>query len=56
MMCYEYSGLFTKLRAAELLRKEREKAPHQKEPSKPATPARPADPEPRIKERETFPA
>ena len=54
-MCYEYSGLFTKLRAAELLRKEREKALHLKEQSRPATPAKPADPEPRIKERETFP-
>jgi hypothetical protein len=54
-MCYEYSGLVRKVRAAELLRKEREKALHLKEQGGPATPAKPAAPEPRIKERQTVP-
>lgn len=54
-MCYEYSGLVRKVRAAELLRKEREKALHLREQSRPATPAKPADPEPHVKERETVP-
>jgi hypothetical protein len=55
IMCYEYSGLVRKVRAAELLRKEREKALHLKEQGRPATPAKPAAPEPRIKERQTVP-
>jgi len=54
-MCYEYSGLFTKVRAAELLRQEKEKAAQLKVQSRPATPVKPADSEPRIKERETVP-
>jgi hypothetical protein len=55
IMCYEYSGLVRKVRAAELLRQEKEKTAQLKEQSRPTMPAQPAAPEPRIKERETVP-
>ena len=56
-MCYEFSEWSWKLRAAELVRKEREarEAAARKE-RKPAAPADPARPEPRVEEPEKVPA
>jgi hypothetical protein len=55
-MCLEFSEWSWKLRAAELVRKEREAAEAQKKQSEPTPPAaQPAAPETPIKERETVP-
>jgi hypothetical protein len=55
-MCYEFSEWSWKLRAAELMRKERDAANTAKMQDEPVTPAQPAAPETRVDERESVPA
>jgi hypothetical protein len=52
-MCYEFSGWFKKVRAADQSRKEQQKAEAMKKPSEPAPPAQPVAPKARVEERET---
>ncbi len=55
-MCYEFSEWSWKLRAAELVRKQREAEKAAKKESKPAPAVEPAAPEVEVKEREAVPA
>jgi hypothetical protein len=55
-MCYEFDEWSWKLRAAELVRKEREAAKAAKKQGEPAAPAQPAAPGTRVAEYETVPA
>jgi hypothetical protein len=52
-MCYEFSGWFTKARAATQARKEEPKTEKVVQPSAPAAERKPAAAETRVKERET---